>query len=44
MNTKENAPKNTKEEKESIVEKKDGRSNKTTQTKNDLNLFVLQLQ
>ena len=34
MNTKENAPKNTKEEKESIVEKKDGRSNKTTQTKN----------
>ena len=34
MNTKENAPKNTKEEKESIVEKQDGRSNKTTQTKN----------
>ncbi len=34
MNTKENAPKNTKEEKESIVEKKDGRNNKTTQTKN----------
>ncbi len=34
MNTKENAPKNTKEEKERIVEKQDGRSNKTTQTKN----------
>ena len=34
MNTKENAPKTTKEEKESIVEKQDGRSNKTTQTKN----------
>ena len=34
MNTKENASKNTKEEKESIVEKQDGRSNKTTQTKN----------
>ncbi len=34
MNTKENAPKNTKEEKEPIVEKQDGRSNKTTQTKN----------
>tara|TARA_B100001113_G_scaffold36260_1_gene25779 strand:- start:581 stop:1576 length:996 start_codon:yes stop_codon:yes gene_type:complete len=34
MNTKETAPKNTKEEKESIVEKQDGRSNKTTQTKN----------
>ena len=34
MNTKENAPKNTKEEKESIVKKQDGRSNKTTQTKN----------
>ena len=33
MNTKENAPKNTKEEKESIVDKQDGRSNKTTQTK-----------
>ena len=34
MNSKENAPKNTKEEKESIVEKQNGRSNKTTQTKN----------
>ncbi len=34
MNTKENAPKNSKEEKESIVDKQDGRSNKTTQTKN----------
>ena len=34
MNTKENAPKNTKEEKESIVEKQDVRSNKTIQTKN----------
>ena len=34
MNTKENAPKNTKEEKENIVEKQDGSSNKTTQTKN----------
>ncbi len=34
MNSKENAPKNTKEEKESIVEKQDGRSNKTTKTKN----------
>ena len=34
MNTKENAPKNTKEEKESFVEKQNGRSNKTTQTKN----------
>ena len=34
MNTKENAPKNTKEEKGSIVEKQDGRSNKITQTKN----------
>ena len=33
MNTKENAPKNTKEEKESIVDNQDGRSNKTTQTK-----------
>ena len=33
MNTKENAPKNTKEEKKSIVDKQDGRSNKTTQTK-----------
>ncbi len=34
MNSKENAPKNTKEEKESIVDKQDGRTNKTTQTKN----------
>ena len=34
MNTKENAPKNTKEEKKSIVDKQDGRSNKTTQPKN----------
>ncbi len=34
MNTKENAPKNTKEEKESILGKQDGRSNRTTQTKN----------
>ncbi len=34
MNTKENAPKNSKEEKESIVDKQDVRSNKTTQTKN----------
>ena len=34
MNTKENAPKTTKEEKENIVEKQDGSSNKTTQTKN----------
>ncbi len=34
MNTKENAPKNTKEEKESIAEKQDGKTNKTTQTKN----------
>ena len=33
MSTKENAPKNTKEEKESIVDNQDGRSNKTTQTK-----------
>ena len=33
MNPKENAPKNTKEEKESIVDNQDGRSNKTTQTK-----------
>ena len=33
MNSKENAPKNTKEEKESIVDNQDGRSNKTTQTK-----------
>jgi len=33
MNTKENAPKNTKEEKESIVDNQDMRSNKTTQTK-----------
>ena len=33
MNTKENSPKNTKEEKESIVDNQDGRSNKTTQTK-----------
>jgi len=33
MNTKENAPKNTKEEKESIVDNQDGRGNKTTQTK-----------
>ncbi len=34
MSTKENLPKNTKEQKESIVEKQDGRNNKTTQTKN----------
>ena len=33
MDTKENAPKNTEEEKESIVDNQDGRSNKTTQTK-----------
>ena len=33
MNTKENSPKNTKEEKESIVDNQDERSNKTTQTK-----------
>ena len=33
MDTKQNAPKNTKEEKESIVDNQDGRSNKTTQTK-----------
>ncbi len=35
MNTKENAPTNTKEEKESILEKQDGSNNKTTQTKNN---------